>query len=109
MTTTATVRDAPDEHRYEVVVDDDVAGFSDYRLEEGRIAFLHTEVGDAYAGQGLGKKLVTEMLDDVDHRGLEVVPLCPFVRKVISDDASRYLRLVPDDRRTELGLDDLDT
>ncbi len=31
-----------------------LAGFADYRLAPGRITFIHTEIDDAYAGQGLG-------------------------------------------------------
>ena len=99
-----TVRDETTHHRYEIVVDDQVAGYSHYQLENGRIAFQHTEVDGAYAGRGLGKQLVTGLLDDAEQRGLAVVPLCPYVRKVISENAPRYLHLVPDDVRESLGL-----
>lgn len=99
-----TVRDQPDQQRYEIVVDDQVAGFSDYRLDDGRIAFDHTEVDDAFAGRGLGKQLVAGLLADAEQRGLAVVPLCPYVRKVIAEDAPRHLHLVPDDVREQLGL-----
>lgn len=38
----ATVRDNPELNRYEIRVDDQVAGFGEYKLGPGRIAFLHT-------------------------------------------------------------------
>src|SRR5690606_24100857 len=82
-TMSAIVRDDPTEHRYVIVVDGQGAGASYYELDEPRIAFTHTEVDDAHTGQGLGKRLVTGALADVEARGLAVVPLCPYVRKVI--------------------------
>jgi uncharacterized protein len=103
----STVRDNPDRRRYEVVVDDQVAGFSDYRRDDARITFVHTEVADAYAGQRLGRQLVVGLLDDADERGLQVVPLCPFVRQVLAE-RPEYLHLVPDDVRGRLGLPHLD-
>jgi predicted GNAT family acetyltransferase len=99
-----TVRDNPDDHRYELIVDDEVAGFSNYELDGDRITFTHTEVDDAYAGRGPGKELVTGLLSDAEERGLAVVPACSYVRKVIAEDAPRYLHLVPDDVRESLGL-----
>src|SRR5690625_2239685 len=69
------IRHVPDKQRYEVLVDGQVAGFADYRRENGRISFLHTEVDDAYAGQGLAKQLVTTMLDEVAEKQLEAVPV----------------------------------
>jgi hypothetical protein len=41
-----TVRDVADAHRYEVVVDDQVAGFEDYPLRSGGINLVHTEVDE---------------------------------------------------------------
>ena len=46
----------------------------------GRITFVHTEIDDAYAGQGLGGKLARAALDDVRARGLAVRPDCPFIK-----------------------------
>ena len=74
------VRDNPDRSRYEITVDGALAGFAAYRRREGRIVFTHTEVDDAYAGQGLGGRLARGALDDVRAAGdIEVVALCPFI------------------------------
>lgn len=96
---TTTVRDNPEDHRYEVVVDDQVAGFADYRLGEDRITFTHTEVDDEYAGQGLARQLVSHALDDARRRHLGVVPECSYVAKSIAKDPGQYLELVPQDAR----------
>lgn len=101
---TTTVHDNPTDHRYEVLVDGAVTGFSAYRLDGQRITFIHTQIDDAHADQGLGKQLVTGLLADVEERGLEVIPKCPYVRKVIAQDANRYLHLVPGDVREQFAL-----
>ena len=101
---TSTVRDNPSRTRYEILVQGDVAGFSDYQLGGDRITVTHTEVDDAHAGQGLGEQLVTGLLADADRRGLAVVPLCSYVRKVITRNTAEYLHLVPEDVRERLGV-----
>jgi predicted GNAT family acetyltransferase len=75
------VRDNPEESRYEAYVDGRLAGFSVYDLAHGTINFIHTEVDDAYEGQGVGSDLVRQMLDQLRQRGdLRVTASCPFVR-----------------------------
>ena len=101
---TLTVRDNPAENRYEIYDDDQLAGFSDYKLAGTKVAFTHTEVDSAFAGRGLAKQLVTEELDDARRRGLAVLPFCPYVRKVIAQNAATYLDLVPEKDRERFGL-----
>lgn len=97
------VRDNPEAGHYEIQVDGAHAGLTAYKLGEHEISFVHTEVDDAYAGQGLAKVLVTEALDDVRKRGLAVLPYCPYVRGFIAKNPD-YLDLVPEDRRAEFDL-----
>ena len=76
-----TVRDNPGESRFEAHVDGRLAGFSAYELSDDVITFTHTEVDDAFEGQGVGSVLVRRELDAVrDTGGLRVRPRCPFVR-----------------------------
>ncbi|HEX6374263.1 MAG TPA: GNAT family N-acetyltransferase [Allosphingosinicella sp.] len=76
------VRNNEAEHRYELAVDGRLA-VAEYRLRPGRISFTHTEVPDALAGRGIGKRLVKAALDDARAQGLKVVPICPFVKHYI--------------------------
>lgn len=88
------VRNLTQKHRYEAVVDGQVAGFTQYRLSDGVITFLHTEVDDAYDGQGVGSRLVRGALDDVRrNRSLKVVAECPFVKAYL-DRHAEYADLV---------------
>jgi predicted GNAT family acetyltransferase len=74
------VRDNPDQSRYEAVVDGKVAGFAVYERIDGLIAFVHTEVDDAYSGLGIGSQIVQQSLDDVRSKELTVRPVCPFYK-----------------------------
>lgn len=79
--TDVTVRDNPQESRFEAYVDGRLAGISAYLLSDGVITFTHTEVDDAFEGQGVGSSLVRQALDAVRADGeLRVRPSCPFVR-----------------------------
>ncbi|TCJ28620.1 GNAT family N-acetyltransferase [Nocardioides jejuensis] len=97
------VRDNPAEHRYEIHVDGSLAGFTVYEPHEGLLAFVHTEIDEAYAGQGLAKILIRETLDDVRARGLVLLPFCPFVRGFIQKNRD-YVDLVPEDQRARFDL-----
>ena len=71
------------ESRYEVHVDGALAGFLEYRTVGDVLALVHTEVDEAYAGQGLGAQLAKFALDDAQARDVKISPICPFVAKYI--------------------------
>ena len=77
------VRDNPDESRYELLLDGDVVGEIRYRRRPDAIALIHTEVSASLEGRGLGAQLVSAVLEDLRARGLQIVPICPFVRSYI--------------------------
>jgi len=97
------VTDNPDKARFEIVADGELAGFAQYHLRDGVIAFTHTQTDDRFRGHGLGSRLVRDSLDDARARHLAVVPYCPFVRSWITEHRE-YADLVPADRRDQFGL-----
>jgi len=99
-----TVRDNPELHRFEIGVDGELAGFAAYHDHAGRRTFTHTEIGDAYEGHGLGSTLIRHVLDDARERGVEVIPVCPFVRAYIADHPDEYVDLVPEPMRAKFDL-----
>ncbi|GAB3804393.1 GNAT family N-acetyltransferase [Micromonospora zhanjiangensis] len=101
---TAAVRDNPAKNRYEIYDGEQLAAFSAYKLTRDTIAFIHTEVDPAFGGCGLGRQLVVAELDDARRRGLAVLPFCPYVRKVIAQNAHTYLDLVRHEQRDRFGL-----
>lgn len=98
-----TVVDNPSASRFEIRVDGSLAGFADYREEDGALAFTHTVVEDAYEGQGVGSALAREALDAVRGRAGQVLPYCPFIRSWIAKHPE-YVDLVPSDQRGRFEL-----
>jgi predicted GNAT family acetyltransferase len=99
-----TVVDEPGRQRFEIRVDGELAGFTEYRRSHGLIAFIHTLIDPRFEGQGLGTRLVTDALSRVRADGLAVLPFCPFVRAFIANHTDEYLDLVPEGYRSEFGL-----
>jgi predicted GNAT family acetyltransferase len=97
------VLDVAERFRFEIHADGELAGFVKYRLEPGRITFIHTKIDEAFEGQGLGSALVRGALDAARARGLAVLPECPFVRGWIQKHED-YADLVPESERARFGL-----
>ncbi len=71
-------------HRYEALLDGELAGFMTYRLAEGTIELVHTEIDDAFEGKGVGSVFVREVLDEIRRDGTrQVIASCPFVKEWI--------------------------
>ena len=89
--------------RYEVHVDDALAGWADRHLRDGVMVLPHTVVDPRFRGRGLAGVLVRRALDDARAAGLAVVPSCSYVAEYLArhpDD----LDLVPAAERPRHGL-----
>ena len=73
-------------HRFELEVEGHVAK-SFYRIENGVITFIHTEVPPELGGKGVGSRLIKGALDQVRANGLKVIAECPFVKAYIEKHA----------------------
>ena len=73
----------PQESRYELYLDDQLASYADYRAKDDHLVFDHTETASHLRGRGLAAELVEWALKDVRKRGLKVVPQCSFVADFI--------------------------
>ncbi|MFE3500298.1 GNAT family N-acetyltransferase [Kitasatospora sp. NPDC059160] len=81
---TPVVERSDDRHRYEILVDGELAGFTEYLDHDGQRVFYHTLVEEAFAGRGLAGQLVQEALTDVRAAGKRIVPICPYVAKFLT-------------------------
>ena len=88
------VRNNPAKHRYELWVDGERVGHAQYRLGNGRIAFVHTKVYEPHESLGLGSQLARSALDDARARGLMVMPFCQFIADFIERHLDEYGDLV---------------
>ncbi|RMB79422.1 GNAT family N-acetyltransferase [Streptomyces shenzhenensis] len=81
--TTTVVERVDADHQYEILVDGRRAGLTAYRDLGMQRVFFHTEIDEAFAGQGLGLQLVQQALADVRASGMRIVPVCPYVAKFL--------------------------
>ncbi|MGC4862752.1 GNAT family N-acetyltransferase [Micromonospora sp. DT41] len=87
------VEDNPAKNRFEILVDDALAGFTAYVPRGEVLVFTHTQVDRAFQGKGVGGALIRGTLDQVRARGGRLVPQCPFVAAFI-DKHPDYADLV---------------
>ncbi len=78
------VENNPANSRYEISVDGVLAGFTEYYEDGDVLVFPHTQIFEAFGGQGLAAILITAALDDVRAKGRLIRPLCPFVAAFIA-------------------------
>ena len=78
MPSTHPIRHNAQATRFETEVDGQLA-HCDYRLHEGVMQLVHTEVPPALEGRGIGAALVRTALEHAAAAGLRVRPRCSFV------------------------------
>jgi predicted GNAT family acetyltransferase len=57
----------------------------EYKLHGDRLHLLHTEVPEAFRGQGVGGRLVEAALAKARADDLTIVPWCPYARKWLKE------------------------
>lgn len=65
--------------RFEVRLDEGLAGFAHYKLRNGVATFDHTEISPEFGGRGLGSTVVRYALEQAVAEGWKIRPTCPFV------------------------------
>ena len=80
------VRDNSERHRFELDADGHIA-FSNYKLSDGLLTILHTEVPKELEGRGIGSALVRGLLEIARAQGLKVHAVCPFVKAYLDRHA----------------------
>lgn len=92
----ADVRRNDDQGQYEILVDGQVAGFTQFRPgTDGAVVLPHTVVDEAYRGQGLSGQLIGGALADLRARGERIVAQCPAVAEFV-DGHTEYADLLTD-------------
>ncbi|MEH0973284.1 GNAT family N-acetyltransferase [Micromonospora sp. CPCC 205546] len=87
------VEENPAKKRFEILVDDALAGFTAYLPRGEVLVFTHTEIDPRFQNMGVGAALVRGTLDQLRERGTTVVPRCPFMAAFI-DRHLEYADLV---------------
>lgn len=86
--TDVTFRHNVDRERFEVLADGRVIGKAAYKAyDDGgtpQRIFYHTVINEEFGGQGLAGRLAEVALDETVSEGLQIVPVCPFIKKFLT-------------------------
>lgn len=75
--------------KFEIYENDVFAGEIQYTWA-GNDKFIidHTEINKEFGGKGYGKKLILKTIEFAREKGLKVLPLCTYAKKVMDEDSS---------------------
>ncbi|WP_069130385.1 GNAT family N-acetyltransferase [Rhodohalobacter halophilus] len=94
----ANVINNKEKNRYELSLDGNTA-IAEYILnKKGVLFFTHTEVPQELEGQGVASKLIKSAFEDAENRGLQIAPICPFVKSYIQRHPE-WKRLLSDEHK----------
>ena len=80
--------------RFEVLIDDQKA-FLEYRMKEGDIALMHTEVPGSLSGKGIAGALAAYAFNYAKENNLPVIVYCPFVQTYLKRHPEYNVQLDP--------------
>lgn len=69
-------------HFYIAFEEKEIAAMHYVWAGEKKLIIDHTEVSEAYEGRGLGKQLLTALVQYARTNDIKVIPLCPFAKAV---------------------------
>ena len=55
-----------------------------------KIVIQHTEVDEVLQGQGVAMHMLTELVTWARAKHLQIIPVCPFAKKVMEKDVEKY-------------------
>lgn len=57
---------------------------------ENKFIIDHTEAYEGFEGKGFGRKLVMQGIELAQAKNVKIIPLCPYAKKVMENDASLH-------------------
>lgn len=85
-----------DHYIFQLIDKGEEAGYIQYKLQDDKVLIIeHTESHPAFAGQGVGKKLVKEMVKFARSEHKKIIAHCPFAKSVIEKDEDLKEILMP--------------
>ncbi|BAV45385.1 acetyltransferase-like protein [Mesorhizobium loti] len=66
-------------HRFELPIAAEMLAAAYYRVEDGKVVLIHTEVPSEFSGQGIASRLAQGTFELLRKTGRRVVLQCPFM------------------------------
>lgn len=79
----AKVTENTQQHRFQLPIADGAFAAAYYRIENGRVFLIHTEVPSEYSGQGIASQLAHGTFELLRATGRKAVPKCPFIGRFL--------------------------
>ena len=95
------IRDNPAMSRFEMPVGDGGIAVAYYKVEDGRVVLLHTEVPQELTGVGYGSRLAHGVFEALRRDGKRVIAKCRFMSSYPPDTPSTAHSSAADRRRTD--------
>jgi predicted GNAT family acetyltransferase len=89
------VVDDTDREQFTIEMDGTAAWLA-YKLRGARLHLVHTEVPEAFRGQGVGGQLVEAALAKARADRLTIVPWCPYARQWLKEHPDRITNVTVD-------------
>jgi uncharacterized protein len=78
------VRENPEQHRFERPIHDTAIAAAYYRLADGRVVFIHTEVPTEFSGAGIATDLARGTFELLRRSKRKATLICPFMVHFLS-------------------------
>jgi predicted GNAT family acetyltransferase len=77
----ANVIENTQESRFELPIADGALAAAYYRVEDGRVVLIHTEVPSEFSGQGIASRLAHGTFELLRKTGRKAILKCPFMSR----------------------------
>jgi predicted GNAT family acetyltransferase len=79
----AKVEENIQERRFELPIDDKIFAAAYYRIDNGRVVLIHTEVPAEFWGQGIASRLAQGTFELLRKTGRKAILKCPFMSRFL--------------------------
>jgi predicted GNAT family acetyltransferase len=79
----AKVEENVQQHRFELPIADETVAAAYYRLEDGRVVLIHTEVPAEFSGHGIASRLAQGTFELLRQTGRKATLKCPFMSRFL--------------------------
>ena len=76
------------ERKIKLIADEEEVGYITFYKSDGKLVVDHTYVNPLHRGKNYARVLVDEVVKDARKQGVLIVPLCPYVDKVLNNSPS---------------------